>query len=72
MPLDTTAPVYSERQKELWALMEELVLQHPAQDVLDALSDAFIHSDRSYDLDSKRMGLLGRELELLSAEHAAP
>lgn len=72
MPLDTNAPVYSERQKELWDLMAELVSQHPAQDVLDALSDAYIHSDTSYDLDSKRAELLGRELELMSAEHAAP
>lgn len=72
MPLDTTAPTYTDAQKALWDTLADLVRQHPAQDVLDALSDAFIHSDTSYDLDSKRAGFIGRELERLSAEHAHP
>jgi hypothetical protein len=72
MPLDTTAPTYTDAQKALWDTLADLICQHPARDVLDALSDAFIHSDTSYDLDSKRMELLGRELERLGAEYATP
>lgn len=72
MPLDTTAPVYTDAQKEIWDFMAEQVRKHPAQDVLDALADAYLHADPAYDLDSKRAGFIGRELSLLSAEHAHP
>lgn len=66
------APTYTDEQKALWDLMGDLISKHPAQDVLDALSDAFIHSDPAYDIDDKRAVFIGRELERLSAEYAAP
>jgi hypothetical protein len=67
MPLDTTAPTYTDRQKELWDLMAELVSQHPTEDVLDALSDAFLFHDEP-GTDSKRMASIGRAIQKVCAE----
>lgn len=67
MPLDNAAPTYTDRQKELWDLMAELVSQHPTEDVLDALSDAYLHHDKT-GTDSKRMGRIGCALQKVWAE----
>ncbi len=65
MPLDNAATAYTEIQKELWDLMAELVRQHPTEDVLDALSDAFLFHDGT---DNKRMELIGRAIQKVCAE----
>ena len=67
MPLDTNAPVYAEAQKALWDTMADLVRQHPTEDVLDALSDAFLFHDEP-GTDSKRMERIGRALQNVCAE----
>lgn len=72
MPLDTPVRSYTDRQKELWDLMMELVLTHPARDIIDALSDGFLHADPAHDIGSQRAHFIGRELERLGAEHANP
>ena len=67
MPLDNAAPTYTDRQKELWDLMAELVSQHPAEDVLDALSDAYLFHDQP-GTDNRRMERIGRALQKVWAE----
>jgi hypothetical protein len=67
MPLDTAAPVYAEAQKVLWDTMAELARVHPAEDVLDALSDAYVHHDEP-STDNRRMERIGRALQKVWAE----
>lgn len=66
MPLDTTS-VYTAPQMAMWDAMADFVRQHPAEEVLDAISDAFIHFDEPGE-DIQRMERIGRAIEQVRAE----
>lgn len=54
--------VYTPAQKALWDKLAEIVRQHPPQDVLDAMSDAFRHFDEPGS-DIRRMDRIGFAIE---------
>jgi hypothetical protein len=62
--------VYTAAQIALWDTLAEFVRQHPATDVLDALSDAFLLNEES-GAEAKRMESIGRALERVRAAHAS-
>jgi hypothetical protein len=61
-------PVYTEDQKALWNTLADLVRQHPAKDVLDAMSDAFRFQDEP-DTDTRLMQCIARAIDQVSAEN---
>ena len=56
--------VYTEDQKALWDALADFVRQHPAEDVLNAMSDAFLHFDEPGS-DIRRMERIGFAIERL-------
>jgi hypothetical protein len=60
--------IYTPKQRALWDTLAEIVRQHPPEDVIDAMSDAFIHFDEP-DADIRRMVRIGRALEKVAAEN---
>jgi hypothetical protein len=58
---------YTPKQLALWDTLADLVRQHSPEDVLDAMSDAFIHFDEP-GADIQRMERVGRALERVRSD----
>jgi hypothetical protein len=58
---------YTPKQLALWDTLADLVRQHSPEDVLDAMSDAFIHFDEP-GADIQHMERIGRALERVGSE----